>query len=265
MALTMDEITKYGEKLISLLPSDGTSKGNMTLIEEFRKLLKKEFSYDISTDDYWNVRNYLINKGELVKARGKGGSVRLQNPIKEKVVISKIKKEADLYKPFIDYVQNLWVKDNEINNYIVQNTANQGKKYTGGKWTRPDITLITVKTYTFTPGRHLEVITFEIKNEGQYDVASVFETASHSVFAHKSYLSIACPNGEPDDEIFERIEDLCKEFGIGLLIFTDVEDESSYEELIEPKRKNPDPSKIDEFLQSQLNSDNQNRIHQMLK
>lgn len=265
MSLTNDEIIKYGEKLVSLLPDDGTSKGNMTLIEEFKKLLKKEFSFEITPDVYWSVRNYLITKGELVKARGKGGSVRLKNPVKEKVVTSKAKKEADLYKPFSEYIEDLWVNDNGIKDYIVQTTASQGKKHTGGKWTRPDITLIAVKTYTFTPGRYLEVITFEIKNESQYDIASVFETASHSVFAHKSYLSISCPNGEPDDEDFDRIENLCKEFGIGLIIFTDVADQSSYEELIEPKRKNPDPTKIDEFLIDQLNRENQNKVHQMLK
>lgn len=265
MPLSNDELMKYGEKLKSLLPSDGTSKGNKTLMEELKNLLKKEFSYVLAPDEYWDIRNQLISRGELIKARGKGGSVRLQKITKERDAVIKTKKEVDLYKPFVDYIKNLWVKDNGVKEYIVQNTAFGGKKSTGGKWSRPDISLIAVKTYTFTPGRHLEVITFEVKNEGQHDVAGVFETASHSVFAHKSYLSIACPKGKPDDENFERLEVLCKRFGVGLIIFSDPSDENSYEELVEPERKIPDPNDVDEFLMSQLSIDNQNQIHKMLK
>lgn len=91
-------------------------------MEDLRTLLKNDSAHDLPTDECWDIKNYLFNKGELVKAGDKGGSVRLQEPIKEKP--AKAKKEADLYKLFMDYVKNLWVKDNGIKEYIVQNTAN---------------------------------------------------------------------------------------------------------------------------------------------
>ena len=114
------------------MPPDGAPKGNKTLLEEFKKLAKTEFSHELSDDEYWDERNLLIGKGELVKAKGKGGSVRLIEIRKEKSPLHQKKnKEQDLYKPFIDYVKKLWVKDNGVKDYIVQNTANQGKQYPG--------------------------------------------------------------------------------------------------------------------------------------
>lgn len=109
------------------------------------------------------------------------------------------------------------------------------------------------------------MVTFEIKPELIHDVAGVFETASHSVFAHKSYLAIECPSGKPEDENFERLEVLCKRFGVGLITFSEASDENSYEEIIEPERKTPDPNDVDEFILTQLSNKNQNQLHQMLK
>ena len=41
MPLTNDELKQFGEKLKTLLPPDGTPKGNKTLLEEFKQLAKK--------------------------------------------------------------------------------------------------------------------------------------------------------------------------------------------------------------------------------
>lgn len=132
MPLTNEELSKFGEKLILLLPENGTPKGNKTLLDEFKRIIETEFHYPLSDDEYWDVRNQLISKGLLVKARGKGGSVRRKEIKQDSSKTPKQKKkENDLYLPFIDYINKLWAKDNGIKDYIVQNTANQGKKILG--------------------------------------------------------------------------------------------------------------------------------------
>lgn len=144
-------------------------------------------------------------------------------------------------------------------------TASQGKRHTGGKWTRPDIALVSVKTYAYIPGKTIDLITFELKTHTNYGIESVFEAAAHSQFAHRSYLVIYLPEGRPNTEEFDRIEKECKRFGVGLLIFENIKDLESTEILIEADRKSPDPYDTNGFIASQFKKDSQHRILEILK
>jgi hypothetical protein len=73
-----------------------------------------------------------------------------------------VKKEASLYEPFHLAIVNGYTKENRIKRFISEVTAQQGRRTTGGKWTRPDVTVVAVRTYQFTPGKRIEVITFEV-------------------------------------------------------------------------------------------------------
>lgn len=98
----------------------------------------------------------------------------------------------------------------------------------------------------------MDVITFEIKPEDNFGIESVFETASQSVFAHKSYLCIHLPKGNPETEEFDKIQRQCENFGVGLIIFENPDDYDTYETIIEPKRKDPDPYEVNLFIAQQL-------------
>lgn len=242
------------EKLIlEIVPSTGKSVGNKFLLTELKKTFK-----NLDDDTFWRVRNSLLESGKLGKGRGKGGSVyniiqvsTLPKPETEKDKKKRIL-ENELYEPFHKVIKDFWVKENEIDDYLSEVTANQGKKKTGGKWTRPDISLISIKTYQYLIGRIMDVITFEIKPEDNYGIESVFETASQSVFAHKSYLCIHLPKGKPETEEFEKIQRQCENFGVGLIVFEKPEDWETYETIIEPRRKNPDPYEVNLFITQQL-------------
>jgi hypothetical protein len=41
--------------------------------------------------------------------------------------------------------------------------AERGSKVTGGRWTRPDLVSVALRTYRYLPGKYLEVVTFEVK------------------------------------------------------------------------------------------------------
>lgn len=249
------------KKIMEIVPDTGKSIGNIQLLSDLKKAFK-----DITEDMFWKARNSLIEKGNLSKGKGKGGSVY-------KVQISTAQggrrrfSERDLYDPVFNVLKNFWVKENSIDDYIIEITANQGSKKTGGKWTRPDITLISIKTYQYLIGKFMDVVTFEIKPQNNYGIESVFETASQSVFAHKAYLCIHLPtsNGEPETEEFEKIKRQCENFGVGLIIFEKPDDWKTYNTLIEPTRKEPDPFEVNLFIAQQISNDNKEEISKKIK
>jgi|HubBroStandDraft_4_1064222.scaffolds.fasta_scaffold1051793_2 hypothetical protein len=57
------------EMLLELVPKDGSSIGNVTLIGELGWAQEK----------YWRVRERLLESGHLERGKGKGGSVRRSN------------------------------------------------------------------------------------------------------------------------------------------------------------------------------------------
>lgn len=275
MAMSEEEKIEFQKLLLSLLEVGGQARGNVTLMQELKEKIKDKFGQEISNDDYWTIRNPLVDEGILVRSRGKGGAVmrtpetQVQETELQKTKPKKKyeKKEGKLQKPFVKYLQDYWIKDIGVGDQIVvQDTANQGSKKTGGKWSRPDVSIAAVIRYSFTPGKQLEVLTFELKAMDEHDkIENVFECASHSVFSHRSYLALECPDGKPGSDKFERVETLCKRFGIGLMIFSDVKDPESFNEILEPERKNPDPKEIDNFIRNQFDNEKQEKLILMLR
>lgn len=249
----------FRDILLDKIPDDGTAIGNMTLIKKL----------DWDEDRYWSVRDDLVNDGIIALGKGKGGSVF--RVIVKKVKASKLpkevpyKREKDLYKPFHDIISSKFIKDKKIKNFVSQITASQGSKSTGGKWSRPDIIIVAVNTYSFIPGKVMDIISFEIKTGNDFDVSGVFETAAHSKYATKSYLCVYLPKGwNNEDPEFERIKSECERFGIGLMYFTSPEDYAAYDILVEPKRRNPDPIDMDTFISIQLSEKNKKHIAEYL-
>jgi hypothetical protein len=82
--------------------------------------------------------------------------------------------ERDLYPPMADVIRKRWAQDYRLDSLLVEVTAAQGGKQTGGKWTRPDITAAAYRTFPYVPGRHFDLITFEIKHFEGLDVTVVY-------------------------------------------------------------------------------------------
>lgn len=262
--MTPEEKEIFKSKMLELIPKDGKPIGNVTLLEKFTSITNK------LEDDYWTIRNDLITEGILGKGRGKGGSVYLIKVEKsvnaEKAAETKRLKEKDLYKPFFETLKSFWTKDNDVKNYIIQITANQGSKETGGKWTRPDITIIDIKTFPFYPNKILEVITFELKPSDGYGIESVFETAAHTIFAHKSYLVIHYLKEDyENDELIETMRKRCEMFGVGLILFKDPADWKTVIPISESKHNNPDPSEVNQFIVQQIDNKNHHELLSKMK
>ena len=253
--------------LLSLIPKDGKRVGNTTLSELFLDHAKKHLKENFGVEVYWQVRNALIEEGKLERGRGKGGSVRLVRDVVKppKIKSKKYRKESQLYDAFHQTIQKDWVEVYDITDFVSEVSAHKGRRITGGKWTRPDVTLVSVGNYPFIPGKSVEVITFEIKPVDAYGVEGVYEAASHSAFANKSYLALHTVGIEDDPEdILERLEKEAVRFGVGLITFEDPGKWDTFEVVVEAQHKIPSPRDTNEFL-SRLKSEAKQTLQKLLK
>lgn len=274
---------EYQNLLMSIVPDSGENVGNMTLREQLREQIYVQGD-ELTDEDYWLLRDALIDSGLLEQGRGRGGSVRRVKPAVAEpasivveptayvplpeVDIAEVSqfREATLYEPFHDAIRSGYTKDNRLKRFITEKTAQQGRRATGGRWTRPDITLIAVRTYQFTPGKRLEVITFEIKPDLDSALEGVYEALAHSAFAHRSYLAVDIrQHNKPDEQIpDERIIQECTRHGVGYIKFTDVTDYNTFETVCPAKLKEPDPEEVDKFIKKQINPQNQDDLRELL-
>jgi hypothetical protein len=243
---TDEEIAEYEKKLLQSVPdTDPVGNGRLVAL----------LGWPEST--YWKIRDRLIDAGRLVKGRGRGGSVR------RVVVVPPISKiasesparvaESDFYLPILATLKSHWVKDYRIRDFVAEITAHQGRRDTGGKWSRPDITLASYNTYPFVPGKHFDVYTFEIKTHDQLDVTAVYEALAHRRAAHYSYVFICVPQELEAslDHLIDDIKTEADEHGVGLTVITDPADYETWDPLVEPLRNDPDPADLNDFLSAQ--------------
>jgi len=252
-------------ELLSRLPQDGSFMGNTRLLRELRW----------PEVDYWAVRNRLVDRGVLEIGRGRGAMFgELHSTIRrtprseyppppiEEVAEIGITCEADLYEPLARVVEQKWVLDKRVESAIVRITAVQGRRPTGGKWTRPDITVATLSTYPYVPGRHFDVVTFEVKTSGAIDVTAVYEALAHLRCATRSYVLVHVPDNRVDD-LEEDVIEVCseaKKHGIGVITVGDPTEYETWNERVEAIRSEPDPRKLNDFLAKQLTHDQLERV-----
>ncbi|MFN3809596.1 MAG: hypothetical protein ACK4S6_03165 [Roseateles asaccharophilus] len=204
--LSPEQIEVKQQELLKSVPV-ATSIGN--------KALRERLGNTWTEDLYWAIRSRLIERGQLEPGRGRGGSVRLvpgpqpqpaqQQPAAQPATqlgtaaAPDYTKEAELYEPIANVLRNNWSKEQGFDNYLVEVTAKQGSRATGGKWTRPDVTVVGYKTFPYLPGRYLEVISFEVKPTSTLDITAVYEALAHRRSATRAYVVGHVPEAANSD------------------------------------------------------------------
>jgi hypothetical protein len=122
-----------------------------------------------------------------------------------------------------------------------------------------------VRIFPFLPGKSLEVITFEVKPLNYFGVDGVFEAAAFSVFAQRSYLAVQVPENLGDSEDFDRLLRECKRFGIGLMTFVQPDNWETFEEVLIPEHRPPDPAETNAFISTQIAEEHKRRLQDLIR
>ena len=250
-------------ELLSRVPEDGTTVGNASLL---RQLGWQE-------DVYWEVRNKLLDKGLITTERGRGGSIRrikketpasegpAEGPARPGQAAGEVPEDS-LYDPVAKILRESWVKDQRLDDFVLEITAKQGRRDTGGTWSRPDIVVASVSNYPFVPGKHLDISTFEIKPSSSVGVTAVYEALAHLRAATRAFVLVHVPL-EQKEVLGQRIEDVYEEasrHGVGLIVAEKPEDYDSWNLRVEAVRRDTDPMKLNEFIATQLSQESKTKL-----
>jgi hypothetical protein len=254
MARTSDD-----EIFLRELPPDGTPIGNYRLIQQL----------GWNEDRYWRVRARLVDDGLVVLGKGRGGAVRLvvaasTSPPVPPTVTGGITRELDLYEPLGETLLQQWRLERRLDNFIVEITALQGRRSTGGVWTRPDLTGISVRRFAHVPGVHFDVWTFEVKPIWELNVVGVAEAAAHARFATRSYVFYHLETADGGPELDVCVDE-ARRFGVGVVSFVDPRDFKTWEVHLDAERHEPDPALLDEFIATQMSDETKHELQRWLR
>ncbi len=249
-----EDISAREEQLIELIKSKGGHAGNVTL--------QRELGWGEAA--YWPIRDRLVDAGRLELGRGKGGSVSIVDqgpattvtpPAVFGVAPPAAVVESELYEPVARVLRDQWAKDMRFRSHVVEVTARQGRRDTGGTWTRPDIVVAALRVFPHVPGKFFDLITFELKPFDGIDVTAVFEALSHRRAATQAYVWLHIPPGlEPQDGLLERIKEEASRHGVGLIVGSDPSEYSTWDVQLRATRCEPDPEYLNQFIAQQLSS-----------
>lgn len=279
-SVTIDPATLQGDyqALFVALPVDGTTTSNLAL--------QKRLGW--GSDRYFRSRDALVDMGLVVRGRGRGGVVRRvlgdSSTVEERTVAvvveagadpqtaaatveAVIKNELALYEPMRQVIATSWAKDHRREPLAVEITALQGRRVTGGTWSRPDIVSVEVRTFAFVPGKYLEVATFEVKAANAINVQAVYEALAHRRAATHSYVVLHVPADQAEqlEEAVADVAEASRAHGIGVITAADPGDYNTWEDREEARRIEPDPERLNAFVATQLSGLTRDLISRRLR
>jgi hypothetical protein len=143
----------YKQTLLSLIPAFPQNIGNSALRTKLRSRFDPEGDA-LSDDDYWELRNSLIDDGLIEQGRGRGGSVHRiaaaeeENPkvaTTEEVTAAAVagitKPESALYEPFHNSIKVGYVQNYRINTFIseINRVSGEARHWRKMDTSRPDV------------------------------------------------------------------------------------------------------------------------------
>ena len=123
---------------------------------------------------------------------------------------SKVKtiKEEAFYKPFADWLVN------ELEECT--SAIELGGNLFRDKWGTPDVVGVRESKRSDIIQFPTEIISGEIKTDSNGLITAFGQACAYKIFSHKSYIVV--PNDSQIEDI-TRLDTLCRQFGIGLILF----------------------------------------------
>lgn len=223
-------------------------------------------------DKYEKIKIELCEDGQILRGKGKGGTVSLVTATAQfensseftmnTEIEESITRELDLYEPMQIVLQRDWKKRTALYEFHVERTAHLGKRDTGGSWSRPDLVVVGTKKYEFLKDRLFELHTFEIKPHTDVTIKGVLEALAHRESATRSYVAYHT-NGNEFTTFREhsRITQLAARHGVGVIAVKRPDDFSAWTEIVPAQRANPDLDSLESFIKDALSPEAKSKIH----
>lgn len=255
MPIQEEELSRLMAQFVNKLRDQGGKGGNIGL----RRAL------NLSEDVYFTVRDRLADEGKISRYRAKGGGVALVEEHDSCPAQVLATPENELYEDIANTLRDGWAKQYRLGDQsIVAVTALQGRRQTGGTWTRPDLVTVSVREYAFLPGKHLIVQTFEVKASGMADVTAVYEALAHRRAAHQAYVWLQ--SQQPIDEnVLKRVEEEARRHGVGLILASNPAEFGTWEVVAEAEFVEPSPEDLNEFLSIQLTDNTKEQVRRLVR
>lgn len=207
------------------------------------------FQAPISNDNFQNAVRTLIELQEIYITHN-GRILRIEPDFPE----------SDLEDPIENFLSGDWACQNlglRLEESIFIRTARGGTRDTG-LFSRPDFTIATIRRMKYDPLRHLDVLTFELKNRAGATLMAVHEALAHTRFAHYSFL--VCPRSHLRPQYDEELRNACVRHGLGLIMF-DLSGNTLPDAVtgcqidVQPSRVSSDPFVVEQYLEARLPED----------
>jgi hypothetical protein len=139
-------------------------------------------------------------------------------------------KEEEFYKPFADWLVN------ELEECT--KAISLGGNLFKDKWGTPDVIGVRESKRSDIIQFPTEIISAEIKSDSNGLITAFGQACAYKIFSHKSYIVV------PKESQFEditRLDTLCRQFGIGLILFNALnKDNPSFEIRARAIKNEPD-------------------------
>lgn len=233
-------------------------------------------------DRYWLVRNRLLENGRVQKAHGGPGGKTILTPqlvsTSESGALNAgipldtngpqlfYEDEAALYDAMLTQIDSNWIRDEGYDARISRKTALAGRRDTGGKWTRPDLSVVAIQKFKFLRDSIFDVISFEIKPSWQITVEGVFEALAHRQYTTRAYAIYHTSNLAFDSSReANRIIALAEQHGVGVILAEKPESYDTWIERVRARRWIPDPADLNDFIQRVFPTSDHDEIIKLMK
>jgi hypothetical protein len=250
-------------------------------------ILQRELGWD--EVKYWKIHRQLFEAGVIEKGKGYGGSVILTQqdlnilcteggdspsdlPTNSSMIesaptaiaaalVEEYTSEIQLYPHVKKQLEAHWTLRRQLDICHCEIMALQGRRETGGSWSRPDLSIVAYRKYEFLPERVFEFFSFEVKSSTDVSIKGVMEALAHREAATRSYV-IYYTAGQDFSEFpeAERIEELAARHGVGVYAAKDVTDFNQWAEIVTGVGASPDPEAVDTFIRRTLSEEAKTKV-----
>jgi hypothetical protein len=130
-----------------------------------------------------------------------------------------------------------WGTRKQLDSCHCEITALQGRRDTGGSWSRPDLVVTAYRKYEFLPEKVFELFSFEVKPSTDVSIKGVMEALAHREAATRSF--VIYHTASQDFRAFpeaDRIEQLAARHGVGVYVALDINDFNQWAEIVPAQR-----------------------------